>query len=402
MAVRPRDYGDPRPSDLDDTPPSNPASNYSEIDYTIDKSGGGRKTKPRANATLYPDQKVPEAVRPARDTFAGLLISQTTDRGVYPTQYTCLRQDGKYGIAKVFGAEDSPYTEHRAGDQVALISSQIPDEWLIVSAPRSVLQPNLEVKLSSLTEVVTNTSITIPFNETVTDIGNGQSEIILAANGAVIVGTREEAHYDIEYQITVVFLDPNSSTVGSTIKAGLNCTASSGTDVDTVFANQLLMSKLSGFKLRKNGNCSAEYYLNGNSTDYLLHQPAGGGPAKWTGDVGVAGSIKVGTKLTQGWVKIGGKVWFGNGDADVHYRFPNEVPKFGDFLVVTAVNGPCVQLSHFRGGNGTIRAYDCYNQCQSWVVKKGLIISGPGITTPLESSGGQVVCDDKLAGTYQC
>ncbi len=380
MPIRPNDYGDQFPSDQGDTSPSNPASNFSEVDYNAKKTNQSSGSTVRPNQILYPDQRVSDAAEPPRVDFTGVLLRKQTAEGVHPSIWTCIRQDGKYGTAQLYGDEGGVYQNYRAGDQVSLHGGQESNTWWIVAAPRNNKQPVLELKLAAGTS--TNLEKIIPFSTIVTDFATQDQSIVKdpAGSGGVIVNTDISAMYDIEFQVTVTNV---SSADSQLMQVGQHCKTTTGNFPTEAKGTKLLFDNNSGFFVSKyDDDCKVYIGIKGKTDDQILWQPPTG-TARWTSNPRCGGTLSVGTKTGNGWIKIGGEsgVWLGNGAANVKYRFPDEAPREGDVLAIGAVSGSCVQLYHRGyGGTGNISVYDCNSGCNTYVFERGLLISGPGIT----------------------
>jgi hypothetical protein len=403
MAARPLDYGDPFPSDSGDQLPANPSAEFGESNFTIKQADTGRSAKPRGDSKLFPDQRVQENIKEGRSAFHGTLLKRLTKEGVYPAEFNVLRQDGRFGIAQASGAE-GVYDEYRIGDSVTLMQGQAANNWLIIGSPRPKEIPLLEVKLTD--GFISDLEKVIPFDEEVTNVGNFNDEIILGVDGAIQVSTEDNALYDISWMVSVQFedLDQITGDGASLVNLKTAChgvTASLG----NVTGNSIVFDSEPGFRVGRDG-CHATVSLFGPSSFHWLFQDAGGGAAKWSGQPKLAGSPVFGVKLEHAWVKVepqgGNKLWLGPGDgANQKIRFPSSAAKHNAFLGVEGVSGECVQLGWLEmGGEGTIKAYDCNYKCVEWVIKRGVIVSGPGITKP--QSSARATCPDPKVKDVTC
>ncbi len=388
MAVRPNDYGDQFPSDQGDVPPNNPVSNYSENDYQISKVDSPEGSRVRPDQLLYPDQRVSDAANPPRTTFTGILLRKQTVEGVHPSVWTCLRQDGKYGTAQLYGDEGGVYQEYRAGDQVTLHRGQQDNTWWITGAPRNTRQPIMEVKLS--TGFTFNTNKIFPFDTKVTDFAtNGAME--LGPTGGIVV---QGGMYDITFQVTAGHMITDSAP-STLMVASTHTKTTNGDEQITAKGGKALFSTYNGFFINKYDNdCNVYIGIRGMgisaispTPDKLLYQPPGSAVAYWTNNPKVGGSFTIGTKTGQSWLKLGsntgnfgqvnGIMWFGNGSAHIKYRFPDQADMMKhDTLAIGAASGDCAQLYHQGyGGTGLIwfgSGFDAY----ALNFSQGQLISG--------------------------
>lgn len=406
MAVRPLDYGDQNPSDIGDVAPVNPVLGYSEgNNFTSYR----RKPRTRPDQQFVPDQKIKEPILIRRNSFTGIVLSRITAiDGSHPIQYKVLRQDGRV-VTTNASMKEGIYCDYRAGDNVQVNETQKPDIYAIIGEPRQAVLECLEVTYDG--EGHTNTTLIIPFNEAVIQTGNKLN--LIPGAGISIDIDQESALFEVNYKINIS--SDNISGEASEIYVYNRCFGGVTESTPEMQARGLVFQRSSGFIVSKITNptgpgapaCLSGVWLQGGSTNFMPYQPAGGGRVRWSGDPQLAGSFKIGTQLSQSWLKIvtngNAFLWLGNGNSQHVYRFPDDGPQINSYLRVKAWNGSAhgkaIQLEHSSpGASGIVKYHDCYDVCQTFTVEKGIIVSGFGLQTFTQAP--PVIIVDELAGDY--
>lgn len=385
MDVRPLDHGDEHPSDIGDVAPVSPVAGFSE---GPDLSGGiwsRRKPRTRINQEFVPDGKKGEKFLPRRLSFDGIIVSRTTPlRGGRPIIYKVLRQDGRVVNAQAFGKEGF-YSDYRVGDSITIQETQKPDVYSVVGEPKSKQLNSIEVSMSDFK--VVNIFTFCEF-DTVEEQTNTDFDVQI---GGVVLNSEEKSVLCyIDFSVSIELMAPvKNGANADQIYSYMDCYDGEKEEVEELTEIKAQgYDKQSGFKLSK-WDCSTLLWLSGGNSHFMPYQPEGGGPIKWSGDPRLAGSLILGTKVPQGWLRIhtngDSLVWLGNGDSRHAYRFPNNPPVMDSYLRVAGISnfgefGAAIQLEHSeQGASGEVNYTDCLGYCKSFVVRKGIIISGDGL-----------------------
>jgi hypothetical protein len=399
MDVRPLDFGDQNPSDIGDVAPTNPVLGITESNSFGGDIWSRRKPRSQPNQQFAPDPKIEEKFLPRRNSFDAIVLSRVTPKnGTHPVKYKVLRQDGRVLQANA-GMKEGFYCDYRNGDTVTVHETQIPDVYSIIGEPRGKTMQLIEAVW--LGPSLMNLAAYVPFDTTITYSGD---ELILSTPYIVIGGETESAMYEINFKLNI----DSNNTVDEADEIYLynSCYESSLPDMTQKKIKGIAFDKGSGFKI-KDGDCLGGVWLSGGSTDFMPFQPSGGGPIRWTGDPRLAGSLKIGTFIPQGWIKIHSSgdpcVWLGHGDSRHMYRFPSNGPVIHSYLRVCGISevtdGIAIQLEHSAtGASGIVNYKDCLGYCRSFTVDKGIITGGYQLQTVSQSP--PVNFSDAAAGDY--
>ena len=399
MTANPEDYGDSKPSDLDDVPPQNRGGLLEEHAYRINKRIESKLVKPRQPALVNPDLQQQVEKLDVRTSFMAVILSRTR-KG----EYVVLRQDGKRGTAFTRG-DDAIYDALSPGEYVSLENGTIPDTYYITGDARHL---ELDTLVLYNTEIIgpTNTSKKITVDAVELETGG----TLEAFNGGFRVLQDTFALYEISYSFSVEQTDNYEADGLASITIGNDCGS------DSVYLEA--PRPFTGFRADQNSGLKVRHSVDDRCNAYLAidvqkdnYVPTTTllGDTVWS-DVGhIGNSLKVGMDVPRGWLHIGrafSKVSLAAGNKELKVIFPNNSPVNGSHLFAEGIGthpfGECVQLRWTKaGGNGVIQAYNCYSQCVQWVVENGLIISGPGITSP-SGSGVYVDCTETPESIYDC
>lgn len=391
---RPGDWGDPSPSDLDDVAPSNPTSGFQERDYTVNFDDKSKDVSGQLPRRATPNLQQPNVEKDKRLNFVGIILSEGDGKGVY----NVLRQDGFTGIGLLHG-DDQRYAKYRPGDHVDMSASQIPNQWLIAGHPRNTEYSSIDVYNG---EVVgpTNTIKDIEFNmiDTLTGddlvLDDGEVKILRDAGGL----------YEIHYTVILAMSTPEDLTSkDATVKVGHNCDS----DI-TESVSKIVFDRKVGFRAKTDSEgCSTLITLQAGETDYLLQQPSGGGKVVWTNEPWVNSALRVGTGVPQGWVKIvctaAGELWLGHGLKNQKLLFPDNDPEAVSHLYVSGLSADkkAVKLKWApTPGCGKIEFTDYYGVKKTWIVERGMIMSGPDINKCAEYD--PVVINEPKRKIWEC
>jgi hypothetical protein len=390
----PRDYGDRLPSDLDDVAPGDPTAGFAEVDYDS-QSIKPKGFKARGPRSANPNLGVEEKKFPPRYAYTGLIVKQVK-RDVYKV----IRQDGLYGTAYTRD-DDGVYDAYAAGAYVTMIAGPIKDQWLIVGAPKNLVQSFMLCTNSERIGPVNNQT-RIVFDTLVSQRG----EAIRLNPGGRTFAARHDTIGMYRVSLKAIVRCIKSKKAGATFKANSDCSSAFANGDEATVNDEFDRFKVDrnvGLQVQKDG-CSAVVGFQVPESEYVFQTNTGGGSPIWTDSLVVANYVEAGSKVPQGWLKARCSgapfLWLGHGDAGLKLRFPNNAPSVGRHLVAQAVNGECVQLKWSAiGGNGYIRAY--YDgDIREWVIEDGLVISGPDITPPAANS--QVFCNSTTRKIWTC
>lgn len=401
MTVNPSDYGDPKPSDLDDVPPINRGDLLEEHAYRVSQAGKGETVRPRFPATVNPDAEVEPKKLPPRHSYTAVILERL-QRG----QYRVFRQDGFVGIAYARG-DDTQYDALQVGEYVVLEKSNLPDIYYIIGSQR--LNELSTLCLYNTQEIgPTNTERQI-FLDAI-DLKTG-SEIDHFAGGFMALKD-QWALYEINYSFSIEQTDDTNNNNVSSISVGEECNIERNLvplDNPRVFTG-LRFDNRSGIRVRQSADdsCNAIVRLEVHA-EGMMPQSNVDGTVRWTEGPELGHKLTVGTE-GNGWIFIRnapGELGITSGYRKLRTVYPNNAAFKGAFLRVKSYEPhpdglECVQFEWVKtGGTGVIQAYNCYNQCVQWIVENGLIISGPGITAQVPTVGA-VECTVRNSKTYDC
>lgn len=399
MTANPEDYGDPKPSDLDDVPPQNRGDLLEEHAYRIRKQLS-KIIKPKQPALVNPDTQQQVEKVDVRTSWMALLLER-----IRPGEYRVLRQDGFRGIAYTHG-DDTRYDSLQIGEYVSLEQGTIPGTYYITGDAR---HNELSTLVLYNTEIIGPTNTSKKITVDAVDLETGDS--LVAFDGGFRVLQQQFALYEISYSFSVEQTDNYELDGMGSIAIGNNCEEVAQTYLESprLFTGFRAVQN-SGLKIRHSvdDRCNAYLVLDVPKDNYLPTTSLIGDTA-WS-DVGhIGNSFKVGMDVPRGWLHIGrafSKVSLAAGNKELKMIFPNNNPVNGSHLAVEGTHadtyGMCVQTKWTRaGGTGVIQAYNCYSQCVQWIVENGLIISGPGIVGPT-GNGVYVDCTETPESFYEC
>jgi hypothetical protein len=162
--ANPADFGDPFPSDTGDVSPVDPTAAFAERDFRL-KRPEARAVKARPPVRSTPDLRIEPPRKDTRTTFQGRVVKRESDG-----KWVIIRQDGFRGVG-VVQYDDQFYDTLKIGDQVTLISGQVPGVWHIVS--RSFPKEMSSIRLTNNATVQTsNAEKTIKFDELIEMTGD--------------------------------------------------------------------------------------------------------------------------------------------------------------------------------------------------------------------------------------
>lgn len=378
--IRPRDYGDQFPSDLDDEPPLSPLFGFSEADYSTAKSiAADVRARPLREGTLDLAKEKPDY--PKTDSFRGIVSSRIGD-GVY----LVYRRDGKLVEATVANDEKN-YNGFLVGDIVTVnMGEDGQTNWMSGGASNfelGVITATLEVAVGP-----TNTPRHIPVTSEITLTGD--SFEIVAGN---IKCTREDVTLtEVSYSVTVRCVNPVDENKGTKISVKQICTTVENHGLDKILPAKIVaFNKKVGFIVGWDQSSEeAQVSMNIGETDYVPQSPSGGGEVIWTDGMEVGNYVKVGSGVAQGWIRIcsngGSYAWLGHGDKALKMRMPNNDPSQDAHLFVYGFTGEAVQLKWTKSGlTGTLTVYEhtCpygTNTTKEYKFEQGIIVQGPGFT----------------------
>lgn len=399
MTVNPNDYGDPKPSDLDDVAPVNRGDLLEEHAYRITRPIGKRIVKPRDDVKVDPETEVQLQKLPARTSFMALILERL---GV--GEYRVLRQDGKRGIAYTHG-DDTRYDALSIGEYVSLENGTIPNTYYITGDARHNELPTLTLYNSQdIGPTDTNKKINLDSIELQT------GESLLAIDGGFLVFQDTYALYEINYSFTLEQQDIQGSVDGTSLSIGTVCPMPFLPEAkNTRDYNQIKLDRDSGFYVKesKDAVCTAFVSLAIPRNNYIPQSNfvLGVQSVSWSDGPTIGNKLTIGADVPKGWLKIQNSgesyVQLSHGKQKLKFSFPNNVPVAGSHLFASGVSGECVQSRWTRaGGTGMIQAYNCYNECSTWIVADGLIISGPGISA---ATGTELPnCQETPTSYYEC
>jgi hypothetical protein len=366
--ARPLDWGDPKPSDLDDSAPINPTAGFEEIDYEVGAVNRGSGVRPKNPRKDTPDLQQAFVKSVKRTNFAGLITEVDSTKRFY----SVLRQDGFLGPAETM-SDDRYYQAHEVGDVVSVSQSEAPDTYYFSGQSKPLEYSSISA-YSTQPYGPFNTEMELFFGETTEVTG-----IDLELGGGYIRVLRDlyglyEIHYSAIFQCT----DPDQSHTDSAIEVVNECPEQSNSL--GILSNRINFDRGVGLLVAQDGECATDVTIKVGETDYAPYSPAGGGIIKWSNEPRIASAIKVGTMVGQGWVKIecngAGKLWLGHGSQELKLLFPSNAPSLASHLYASGIYGTAVKLKWTETpGCGTMTEYGG----KAWVVKNGLVISGPGI-----------------------
>lgn len=399
--LKPKDFGDPHPSDIGDVPPVDPTDNFEEVDYAI---AAIEAFKNKLNA--FPDVTKPksrELPDHKRDTFSGV-ITALGPKDKLPRTVIVLCQNLKRVTAVAAGHEDI-YSDLRIGDSVHVTAGELANTWILTGSPRTDELPLIALRTQG---GIGNNVIPIIFD--IVDYQTGDPTILVSGGAGTVIGGTKDQEFLIQIlcEVTVECLDPSTAVPSATAQA--SCLVSNVTaaalPVKYPFKN-LRFDKNLGFKVYpSNIDQTAEVTISGENSFYMLYQPSGGGVAVWTNWPVIASALSVGLSDPQAWLILennaGVHVWLGTGNQNLKYVFPDNAPNVGSHLMIEAVQGEGVKLKHSAvGGRGTMSVYNCYSQCVQFRVEDGLIVSGPGISVPSAGDGTNVAIQPPMRRDYK-
>lgn len=341
MSIRPPDYGDQFPSDIDDTTPESPTTNYAEQDYDV-LSGDGASSPPSPLNEFVPGDADEEIPPVPKTVYTGIIIQRAN--AVDPPEYWVLRQDGALGTARALYVTE--FEEYRQGDGVSLIEDEAPDAWIIIGGAdedelcvvRYERLSNQVISSDGDTDIVWNDQrIRLPIDNTF----GGRDDIKLK-DGGVEFEIGRDCVVDVEVQIIVEYdnakeAEPSDYAVGCVPTSGLT---TAGSDVP-VTSPRLNFSKQQGFKIEKHTNCQAWVSIDSPLTDAVLNDQ--GAEPFWTTCPKFGASLSIGTQVDYPWLKI--KNFWLRGLGNYKLNFPNAVPPSeGAVLEVYDISGNCVSL----------------------------------------------------------
>lgn len=380
MTATPKDYGDPKPSDLDDVPPINRGDLLEEHSYRVSQIGKGKDVKPRLPAQVNPDTGQQLQKLPRRTSHMAVIVRREAFN-----RFLVLRQDGRRGIATTRG-DDQQYDGLSVGEYVSIEAAEIPDTYYITGCTRNKELDSL-VLYNGIEIGPTNTQRQIFFDTVELKTG---SRIETFAGGFRVLKDRF-ALYEISYSVTVEAEQQSIETSGEVVVSN-NCPPIQTHELERPRSfNEISFERESGFRVDETSQerCKAFVSLNVPREDYLPRTSIFNS-VEWTDHPYVANSMTVGTQVPQGWLHLTNinnrTVSLAAGNRTNQIMFPNNIPVVGSHLFISGLLGEAIQLRWTKSGGGTgrIQAYDCYGACATWIVQDGLVVSGPGITPAVQ------------------
>lgn len=384
---------------MDDVAPVNRGDLLEEHAYRITRPVGKRVVKPRDDVKVDPETEEQLKKLPARTSFMALILERT---GV--GEYLVLRQDGKRGTAYTHG-DDTRYDALSIGEYVSLENGTIPNTYYITGDARHIELPTLTLYNS---QDIGPTDTNKKINLDTVELQTGES--LLALDGGFVVFQDTYALYEINYSFTLEQQDIAGSVDGSSISLGTICTVPALPEAKNIRDyNKIKLERDSGFFVQesKDEPCTAFISLAIPKNNYMPRSShvLGVSAVSWTDAPTLGNKLTVGLDVPKGWLKIQNSgdayVQLSHGTEKLKFSFPNNKPVAGSHLFASGVAGECVQSRWSRaGGTGVIQAYNCYNECSTWIVADGLIISGPGISAAVGTEYPN--CQETPPNYYEC
>lgn len=217
------DFGDQFPSDSGDVPPSSKTLGMEERAYTIPPADTPTPVRPGVIRQAGPDLEQKPVAPLGRVVFTAIVVERVND-----TDYWCLRQDGKRGVASYLSPNPGIYDELRLGTEVAIIEDQIPGKWHIISGMRR--RQMYSMRLSNAADITANNETIVPMAigmVTGNDANGVNAELNLKGPALYVTPLGDgEAIYEISFNVTVEYDDTTSSGGSMVIETG--CTVDSG------------------------------------------------------------------------------------------------------------------------------------------------------------------------------
>lgn len=202
------DFGDQFPSDTGDVPPSSKTLGMEERAYTIPPADTPTPVRPGVIRQAGPDLEQKPVSPLGRVVYSAIVVERVND-----TDFWCLRQDGKRGIASYLSPNPGIYDELRLGTEVAIIEDQIPGRWHIISGLRR--RQMYSMRLSNAAELTANNEIIVPLAigmVTGNDADGVNAELNLKGPALYVTPLGDgEAVYEISFNVTVEYADETSS-----------------------------------------------------------------------------------------------------------------------------------------------------------------------------------------------
>lgn len=217
--MRPIDFGDQYPSDIGDLPPPSKLVGLEERSFNIQPTPDPLSVRPGELRREGPDLLQSPVAPPSRSTYTAVLVQKITDG-----QYWALRQDGKRGIVEYIGPTNSIYEGLEVGMHVAIIESQVPGVWHVISGLKR--REMYAIRLTNSSELETNSESLVPIGTTVLRTGDGPNDKNdeFSVRGSALYITPlggEEAVYEISLNINVEYVDETSNSAsGMVIETG--------------------------------------------------------------------------------------------------------------------------------------------------------------------------------------
>lgn len=405
---RPLDYGDQNPSDIGDVPPVSRIGGFSESEFSVVNPSKTVSTRARPPRQANPNaQEAKKTDLHLQDAYTGVLIQR-----VDAETWIVLRQDGFRVTAKTSG-DYNVYQEYKIGETCSLTrgpgasNSTSGQSWFMSADSKNK-------ELSSMQ--VTNTG-DISFKATTTvDMARiiTQSGSLIESDGSGLVVKADKAGlYQIHYKITALCTDPDDDSADIEkfrVQVSAGCFGVFSGTSKILTPARIDFRRNVGFRVGDDAiNGVAQVTLNISESEYAPQSPLGGDDVIWTDEPHYGNSLVVGSKVSQGWIKIRctgeSHLWLGHGDKSLKLRFPNKDPVFAGHLVANGLGGAgCTQLKWSKaGGKGEMAIVCSYCSLdKTWKVEDGLVISGPGIEAPSQSDGEQAVCTETTRGVWSC
>lgn len=397
MTARPLDYGDRYPSDIGDVPPGSPVDGFEERDYRIRRRTiAGIQARPDVKAS--PNLGVEREYIKERESFLGVLVKR-----VQANRWVVLRQDGKRVFADTRG-DDGVYDSLSIGETVSLHAGQVPGSWLIEGSERRKEMASIRLTNSASVNV-TSAAKQITFVQTIEETGEDVFEKV--AGGGVRVLKDFSAQYEISLTVHVrldpAYIDEATLSVATTCETVPGFALSPGQTLPTT---RLKFRRQNGFVIRYDAeDCSVHVGLQAPIWSMLAYggNPDGQSWAVWTDSPVIGGRLRVlGLYTGQGWLELGpggvsayqSRLGLGNGRGQLRIVFPDAPASWSltegipmhSYMYVAGKRplDQAVKLQFSQGGGTGV----IYTPSGDYVVDKGLVISGPGIT-PAPFTNGQ-------------
>ena len=388
--VRPQDWGDQKPSDLDDTPPVSPTVERTEHSYSIDPPRPESQPTDRTK-DFSPDPNIANIPEQPRRVYTGIVVKHVNSKDDFPRKYWILREDGATGYARLL--KQDLYTDILIGNEVNIVQAPEEDGWVITGNSRPFELPQMMLELVTTTFASETTLIPLTIKEAypIDDtFGVDTFETIKLLAPGVIEVTKD-AVFDIHYCVDVenAFPDVPIYDLGIAVTCPDNYLTQQSEEEPCVKLPLIEFNKQNGFDLRTDeSKCSAFISLKSDCQDSILNQQGAypGEDAFWTQSPYIGGHLTIGTK-TDGWLRWGSK----NGSAikgrgSLKTMLPPAPPTTScDFLVADGKGEDCVSLGWRQpGGTGVIQTLEVLE----WQYQTKTVT-----VTVSDASGGYCYCD---------